>query len=87
MFYTYKMNSDDKHVIMKSAMDGSDNQILLDESFHQLGSLTVDESNEMLYWMETEEQILHSVSFSGIGKKVFDSNSLGINEKLFDTSN
>ncbi|XP_065210701.1 vitellogenin receptor-like [Planococcus citri] len=69
MFYTSKMTSEDKRIIMKSSMDGSDEIILLDESFHEFISLTVDESSAKVYWLEIEEQILHSVSFFGSGRE------------------
>lgn len=69
MFYTHNATGDE-YFIMKSNMDGSEENALLDMSFYSSISLAVDEWTETLYWLEMRLQALNSVSLNGTKKRV-----------------
>ncbi|XP_065210711.1 low-density lipoprotein receptor-related protein 1B-like [Planococcus citri] len=69
MFYTHNEIGDNEQLIMKSNMDGSNESILLDMSFHYPITLTADEWAERVYWFEIQTQLLHSVGFDGNNKQ------------------
>ena len=77
MFYMQDtMTGEQDQFLMKSNMDGSEEDILLaDESFLYPVSLAVDIHTETLYLWEKIEQKLHSCKFDGSSRQVRKSES------------
>ncbi|XP_065210708.1 vitellogenin receptor-like [Planococcus citri] len=63
MFYMKKSDYQDEKFIMKSAMDGSNEDYLVDGGFAHFTPLAVDESTRKLYWSQLEEHEIWSLSF------------------------
>ena len=73
MFYTKISPSNrDASFIMRSNMDGSNEDILVDGTFHISTSMAADESIKRLYWFGVDDKKLFSVSFIGGYNEVTD---------------
>lgn len=56
--------------IFKSAMDGSDEHVLVNERLGFSNSLVVDEGSEKLYWLHVQLGRIESIQINGRGRKV-----------------
>lgn len=65
MFYTMKSNFQDELFIVKSNMDGLNEHLMIDGTFRYPVPLAVEESIQKVYWLESAENVIHSVSFNG----------------------
>lgn len=63
----YKYN---KALILKSSMDGSNEEILVEENIHFSNHLVVDESSERIYWIDRERAVIESIKYNGKQRKV-----------------
>ncbi|XP_065210707.1 vitellogenin receptor-like [Planococcus citri] len=63
MFYVKKSDYQDDKFIMKSAMDGSNEDYMVDGGFRHFTPLAVDESTRKLYWSQQEGNEIWSLSF------------------------
>ncbi|XP_065210742.1 low-density lipoprotein receptor-related protein 1-like [Planococcus citri] len=65
LFFTRRASQGDKKFIYKAGMDGTEEDIAVDGTFSDPVSLTVDESTETLYWLEKQENKIHSIRYTG----------------------
>lgn len=72
MFWTISSRSDyEESQILRSAMDGSAERVLVGEDLRYPTSLVVDELTERIYWLESDVHFaIKSVQFNGKNKKV-----------------
>ena len=58
--------------IMKSAMDGSNETVLVTHGLRHPISITVDEWSQKLYWLDSDLGEIECVQFNGLNRKVSD---------------
>ncbi|XP_065210705.1 low-density lipoprotein receptor-related protein 2-like [Planococcus citri] len=80
MFYTKESSRQGEWLVMRSNMDGSDEDALIDGSFRFPTVLAIDESIRRVYWLdsETDNRKLLSASFYGGDNEIRTSEYLGI---------